>query len=65
MSNTFYVIVGAALTVVTCAAYWYLLPRNGKENPLVSNSDVGSMVTIGMMTVLTFSIALLLEGLFG
>jgi hypothetical protein len=41
--------------------YWYLLPRNGQENQLVKNSDVGSMVTIA----LTFGAALLLNGLFG
>jgi hypothetical protein len=60
-----YAISGAVLTFGTCAAYCYLLPRNGQENPLVRNTDIGSMVTIGMMTVLTFGIALLLDGLFG
>jgi hypothetical protein len=61
----FYVVCGAAVVTGTCAAYWYLLPRNGQENPLVRNSDVGSMLTIGLMTALTLGIALLLDGLFG
>lgn len=59
------VICGAALLVATCSFYWYLLPRNGQENPLVKNSDVGSMVTIAIMAAFTFGAALLLNGLFG
>jgi hypothetical protein len=58
-------IIGAILIAATCAAFWRLLPRNGQEHPLVRNSDVGSMITIGMMTVLTVGVAMLLEGLSG
>ncbi|MGA7390507.1 MAG: hypothetical protein WBW99_21635 [Pseudolabrys sp.] len=58
-------ICGAALVVVTCAFYWYLLPRDGTVHPLVRNSDVGSMVTIAIMTMFTFGVAMLLEGLYG
>ena len=65
MSDMFYAISGAALVIAACAAYGYLLPRNGQENRLVRNTDVGSMVTIAVMTVLTLGIALLLDGLFG
>ena len=54
-------ICGAALVVVACAFYWYLLPRNGRVNPLVRNSDVGSMVTIAIMTLLSFGMAMLFE----
>lgn len=61
----FSIICGAALVVITCAGYWCLLPRNGQEHPLVKNTDVGSMVTIAMMTVLTFGVAMLFAGLFG
>jgi hypothetical protein len=61
----FYSTFGAALVVATSAFYWYLLPRNGQENPLVKNSDVGSMVTITIMSVLRIGIALLCDGLFG
>ena len=53
------------MVVVTCGFYWYLLPRNGKVHPLVQNSDVGSMVTIAIMAMFTFGMALLLEGLYG
>ena len=58
-------ISGAAVIGVTAAGYWYLLPRNGEVHPLVRNSDVGSMVTIAIMALLTFGIALLGEGIFG
>jgi hypothetical protein len=61
----FFIISGAAMVVVTCGFYWYLLPRNGKVHPLVQNSDVGSMVTIAIMAMFTFGMALLLEGLYG
>jgi hypothetical protein len=59
------IISGAALVVVTSASYWYLLPRNGQVHPLVKNSDVGSMVTIAIMSVLAIGIAVLCDGLFG
>ena len=58
------IICGAALLVATSIFYWYLLPRNGQENPLVKNSDIGSMVTIAIMAAFTFGAALLLNGLF-
>jgi hypothetical protein len=58
------IICGAALLVATSIFYWYLLPRNGQENPLVKNSDVGSMVTIAIMAAFTFGAALLLNGFF-
>jgi len=61
----FSIICGAALIVITCTGYWYLLPRNGQEHPLVKNSEVGSMITIAIMTVFTFGAAMLLEGFFG
>ena len=61
----FFIISGAAMVVVTCGFYWYLLPRNGKVHPFVQNSDVGSMVTIAIMAMFTFGMALLLEGLYG
>lgn len=59
------IICGAVLLVATSIFYWYLLPRNGQENPLVKNSDVGSMVAIAIMAAFTFGAALLLNGLFG
>jgi hypothetical protein len=34
-------------------------------HPLVRNSDVGSMVTIAIMTMFTFGVAMLLEGIYG
>ena len=58
-------ICGGALVVVTCAFYWHLLPRNGTVHPLVRNSDVGSMVTIAIMTMFTFGVAMLFEGIYG
>jgi hypothetical protein len=61
----FSIISGAALTIISCAVFWYLLPHKGQVNPLVKNSDVGSMVTIGIMSGLTFGVVILCEGLFG
>jgi hypothetical protein len=58
-------VIGAILIAATCAAFWRLLPRNGQEHPLVRSTDVGSMITIGMMTVFTLGVAMLLEGLLG
>jgi len=57
-------ISGIALLALGCGSYWYLLPRKGVVHPLVRNSDIGSMVTIGIMTVLTAGAALLIAGLF-
>jgi hypothetical protein len=60
-----FTILGAALIAVGCASFWYLLPRNGKTHPLVENSDIGSMVTIGIMTVVTVGSVFLAAGIFG
>jgi len=60
-----YTIFGAVLLVVTCAFYWYLLPRNGRVHPFVRNSNVGSWTTVTIMAVLTFGVVMLLRGLFG
>jgi hypothetical protein len=60
-----YTISGAALVVGCCGSFWYLLPRNGRVHPLVRNSDVGSMVTITIMAVLTAGIAFLAAGILG
>jgi hypothetical protein len=59
------IIGGAAVVVISCAFYWSLLPRNGKTHRLVENSDVASMITIGLMTTLTFGVAIFLNGFFG
>jgi hypothetical protein len=61
----FSIISGAALVVVSGAVFWYLLPYKGQVNPIVRNSDVGSMVTIAIMSGLTFGVVILCEGLFG
>jgi hypothetical protein len=37
------------LTVLSVGAFWYLLPVNGQENPLVENTVSGSTVTIIIM----------------
>ncbi|HZQ12288.1 MAG TPA: hypothetical protein VFB31_05705 [Pseudolabrys sp.] len=59
-----YTISGIVLIALGAGSFWYLLPRNGEVNPIVRNSDVGSMITIGIMTVLTVGIALVCAGLF-
>ena len=56
---------GTILVVASSAVFWRLLPRNGEVNPLVRNSDVGSMITIAVMSGLTFGVVILCAGLFG
>jgi hypothetical protein len=58
-------ITGAGLIVGASLAFWQLLPHNGREHPFVRNSGVGSMVTIALLTTLTFGVALLWSGLSG
>jgi hypothetical protein len=58
-------VLGTAMVAGTSAAFWYLLPRNGKENPLVANTGVGSMATITILSLAIVGIALLCEGLLG
>ena len=61
----FSIITGAALVFASGAAFWRLLPDKGEVNPLVRNSDVGSMITIAIMAGLTFGVVILCAGLFG
>ena len=58
------IVAGAGVLGVTGIAYWRLLPRKGKVHPFLKTTDISSMVTIGIMTLLTFGTALLLSGLF-
>jgi hypothetical protein len=58
-------IIGAAMVAGTSAGFWYLLPRNGKEHPLVENPGVGSMVTIVILTLFIVGVAVMCEGLLG
>jgi hypothetical protein len=60
-----YIISGAALVGVGSGSFWYLLPRNGRVHPLVVNSDIGSMVTIAIMTAVTFGLVMLFAGFVG
>jgi len=57
-----YAISGLVLTVIGCVSFWYLLPRNGQVHPLVQKADGGSMLTIGLMTMVTVGIVLLAAG---
>jgi len=58
-------ICGAALVAVSVGAFWYLLPHNGLEHPLVRNSNVGSAMTLVIMIALTVGVVLMFEGLAG
>ena len=55
----------AALVAVSVGGFWYLLPRNGLEHPLVRNSNVGSAMTLVIMIALTVGVVLMFEGLAG
>ena len=61
----FPIICGAALVAVSIGGFWYLLPRNGLEHPLVRNSNVGSAMTLVIMIALTVGVVLMFEGLTG
>jgi hypothetical protein len=61
----FWSICGGALVLAACAFYCYLLPRNGTVHPLVRNSDVGSIITIAIMSLFTFGLAMFFGGLYG
>ena len=61
----FSIILGTAAVVGAGASFWWLLPREGVVHPLVRNSDVGSMVTIAIMSVFTFGAVLLFTGFVG
>ena len=61
----FLTISGAALVIISIAVFCFLLPGKGRVNPFVENSSVGSMVTIAIMSTLTFGLAMFFEGLFG
>jgi hypothetical protein len=61
----FPIICGAALVAVSIGGFWYLLPRNGLEHPLVRNSGVGSAMTLVIMIALTVGAVLMFEGLTG
>lgn len=59
------VIVGAAAIAAAGLSFWRLLPRDGQVHPWVRNTDVGSMVTLAIMSVLTFGAVMLFAGLIG
>jgi hypothetical protein len=56
--------IGLACIAFGCASFWYLLPRDGRVHPLVERWDGGSMLTLGIMSVLTVGIIVLIAGLF-
>jgi hypothetical protein len=58
-------ITGAGLIVGASLAFWQFLPRKGREHPFVRNSGVGSMITIVLLSALTFGVAMLWAGLSG
>ncbi len=58
----FSMIGGAALVVLSVATYFYLLPRNRQEHPFVKDSNVGSMITIALMTGLRFGLLMMFAG---
>jgi len=59
------IICGVVLTGLSFGSFWHLLPRNGKEHPLVENTTVGSTVTITIMCFLTIGLALFFNGFAG
>ena len=62
--NMIYIISGVTLMAISSVSFWYLLPRNGEENPLVRNSNVGSSLTIAILSAFTFGLVLLFGSFF-
>ena len=58
------IVIGAVLVIMSGAAFWYFLPNKGRVNPLVENSDVGSMVMIAIMSSFTLGLAIMIGGYF-
>jgi hypothetical protein len=56
--------IGLACIAFGCASFWYLLPRHNRIHPLVKRWDGGSMLTLGIMTVVTVGIIVLIGALF-
>jgi len=59
------IIFGIILVIGSAAVFWYFLPRNGQEHPLVRNSGVGSIITLTLMITFTTGLALLFEAFVG
>jgi hypothetical protein len=57
------IICGVVLIGLSVSGFWHLLPRNGKEHPLVENTAVGSTVAITIMCFLTIGVALFISRL--
>ena len=62
--SALHIAIGSACIAFGCVSFWYLLPRDGRVHPLVERWDGGSMLTLGIMTVMTLGIAVLMAGLF-
>ncbi len=58
----FSILIGAALVIMAGGTFWYFLPNKGQVNPLVENSDVGSMVMIGIMAAFSLGLAIMIGG---
>jgi hypothetical protein len=59
-----YIVSGITLIVVSGGSFLCLLPRNGQVHRLVRNSDVGSAVTIFILSGFTFGVVLLFGAFF-
>jgi hypothetical protein len=56
-------VIGLACIAFGCVSFCYLLPRHGRIHPLVARWDGGSMLTLGIMTVVTVGIIALIRAL--
>jgi len=57
------VICGAALVGIGAGSFAYLLPRNGRIHPLAQNPSLASMLTIGIIIIVSGGVAFVAEGL--
>jgi hypothetical protein len=58
-----YIFFGLVLIGAGVASFWYLLPRDGHAR--VENTDIGSLITIGIMGLVTVGVVFVGAGILG
>ncbi len=59
------IMFGAVLMAGSSLCFWRLMPVDGREHRLAANPGVSSMITITIMTVFTFGLAMIWNGFSG
>lgn len=64
MMTIFGSVAGTLLLVAAVAAFWHLMPSNGKLHPWVTKPYLESAIPLGIMTGLVFGTAVLVITIF-